>query len=154
MSAFLLLILRQQTEERGAFWVVLQVSLASADTCCERHTARFSEDVPLGGGGGEGARWWCLGEDWDDKMLFLFLFFPFLLFALDLSALISPLLSHRQQKYAGGERLSGRKNTSKHCEALWSHFCSKQLPFLATIPGFEHRKGEWGGVGGLFLQQW
>lgn len=76
-------------------------------------------------------------------------FFPFLLFALDLSALISPLLSHRQQKYAEGERLSGRKNTSKHCEALWSHFCSKQLPFLAIIPGFVHRKGEWG-VGGFF----
>lgn len=51
MSAFLLLILCQQTEERererGAFWVVLQVSLASADTCCEQHTARFSGDIPL-----------------------------------------------------------------------------------------------------------
>lgn len=57
MSAFLLWILCQQTEERekGAFWVVLQVSLASADTCCEQHTARFSDDIPLREEGAGGA---------------------------------------------------------------------------------------------------
>lgn len=56
MSAFSLLILRQQTEERGAFWVVLQVSLASRDTCCEQPTACFSEDAPLRGERAGGVR--------------------------------------------------------------------------------------------------
>lgn len=47
MSAFSLLILYQQTEKRGAFWVVLQVSLVLADACCEQHSACFLEDALL-----------------------------------------------------------------------------------------------------------
>lgn len=142
MSAFSRLILRQQTEERGAFWVVLQVSLESADTCCEQHT--LFKRCPAWGGG----RCWCSGEDCDDKMLppplssvCVGLVYTHLCFSVVMLSI---------EIYAEGERRCCSKRQEEHFKELRGSLVTllfKANPFLAIIPGFVHRKG------GLILPQ-
>lgn len=139
MSAFSRLILRQQTEERGAFWVVLQVSLASADTCCEQHTARFSEDGPLGEEGAAGVR----GRTAMTKCspphplssVCVGLVYTHLCFSV-------VMLS--TEKYAEGERRCSSERQEEHFKELRGSLVTllfKANPFLAIIPGFVHWKG-------------
>lgn len=76
-------------------------------------------------------------------------FFSFLLFALDLSTLISAsLLSCCQQKICrrwAAEQLHSSERQEEHFKELWGSLVTllfKANPFLAIIPGFVHRKGD------------